>query len=85
MSARRGAATCETPAELSDDEQPRAALVRVLSEGPPPAEYVPRRSGYGAGTRDPKGRANALRLILADTASMSAVLSESLVAIETGE
>ena len=43
-----------------------AALVRVLSSGPPPAEYVPRRSGYGAGTRDFPGRANALRLILAD-------------------
>jgi hypothetical protein len=36
-----------------------AALVRILSSGPPPAAYVPRRSGYGAG-------ANALRIILAD-------------------
>jgi hypothetical protein len=43
-----------------------AALVRVLSSGPPPAEYVPRRSGYGAGTKDFPGRANALRIILAD-------------------
>jgi pyridinium-3,5-bisthiocarboxylic acid mononucleotide nickel chelatase len=43
-----------------------AALVRVLSSGPPPAEYVPRRSGYGAGTKDFPGRANALRVILAD-------------------
>ena len=43
-----------------------AALVRVLSSGPPPAEYVPRRSGFGAGTKDFRGRANALRLILAD-------------------
>jgi uncharacterized protein (TIGR00299 family) protein len=43
-----------------------AALVRVLSSGPPPEEYVPRRSGYGAGTKDFPGRANALRLILAD-------------------
>lgn len=45
-----------------------AALVRVLSEGPPPPSYVPRRSGFGAGTRDPRGRPNALRLVLADTA-----------------
>jgi uncharacterized protein (DUF111 family) len=29
-------------------------------------EYVPRRSGYGAGTRDFAGRANALRIIVAD-------------------
>lgn len=43
-----------------------AALVRVLSEGPPPAEYVPRRSGFGAGTKDPADRANALRLVLAE-------------------
>jgi uncharacterized protein (TIGR00299 family) protein len=43
-----------------------AALVRVLSSGAPPAEYVPLRSGYGAGTKDFPGRANALRIILAD-------------------
>ncbi len=45
-----------------------AALIRVLSSGPPPAEYVPVRSGYGAGTKDFHGRANALRVILADVA-----------------
>jgi uncharacterized protein (TIGR00299 family) protein len=43
-----------------------AGLVRVLSAGAPPAEYVPVRSGFGAGTKDFAGRANALRLILAD-------------------
>jgi pyridinium-3,5-bisthiocarboxylic acid mononucleotide nickel chelatase len=43
-----------------------AALVRVLSTGSPPAEYVPRRSGFGAGTKDFVGRANALRIVLAD-------------------
>ncbi len=43
-----------------------AALVRVLSAGAPPAEYVPRGSGFGAGTKDFADRANALRLVLAD-------------------
>ena len=43
-----------------------AALVRVLSSGPPPAVYTPVRSGLGAGTKDFAGRANALRVILAD-------------------
>jgi len=43
-----------------------AALVRALSTGLPPAEYIPRRSGFGAGTKDFVGRANALRIVLAD-------------------
>ncbi len=42
-----------------------AALVRVLSEGPPPA-YVPIRSGFGAGTKVFTNRPNALRIVLAD-------------------
>jgi uncharacterized protein (TIGR00299 family) protein len=44
-----------------------AALVRVLSVGVPPAEFVPRASGFGAGTKEFKDRANALRIVLADT------------------
>ena len=55
-----------------------AALVRVLSAGPPPREYVPVRSGFGAGTKDFRGRANALRLILAD-ATVDSVMTEDLV------
>src|ERR1019366_1016246 len=43
-----------------------AALVKVLSLGVAPAEYRPIKSGYGAGAKDPKGRANVLRVILAD-------------------
>jgi uncharacterized protein (TIGR00299 family) protein len=53
-----------------------AGLVHVLSSGPPPEQYVPRRSGFGAGTKDFPGRANALRVILADVNSPS-VLSEA--------
>ena len=44
-----------------------AALVRVLSAGPPPDEYVPRKSGFGAGMKEFPTRANALRVVLADT------------------
>jgi len=46
-----------------------AALVRVLSSGPEPASYVPRRSGFGAGTKEFADRANALRIVLADAAT----------------
>jgi uncharacterized protein (TIGR00299 family) protein len=44
-----------------------AALLKVLSKGPPPAEYKPSRSGYGAGTRDIKGQLNAVRIILGES------------------
>ena len=43
-----------------------AALVRELSTGAPPAEFIPRASGFGAGTKDFPGRANALRIVVAD-------------------
>jgi uncharacterized protein (TIGR00299 family) protein len=43
-----------------------AALVRVLSAGAPPSAYVPVRSGFGAGSKDFRGRANALRIVLAE-------------------
>jgi uncharacterized protein (TIGR00299 family) protein len=49
-----------------------AALVKHLSAGPPPAEYTPVRSGFGAGTKDFAGRANALRIVLADEDSSAA-------------
>jgi uncharacterized protein (TIGR00299 family) protein len=45
-----------------------AALVRVLSAGPPPVTYVPLRSGFGAGTKDYPKRPNALRIVLAEAA-----------------
>ena len=43
-----------------------AALVRALSSGYTPLEYAPIKSGFGAGTKDPTDRPNALRIILAD-------------------
>ena len=49
-----------------------AALVKVLSSGPTPRTFVPLRTGYGAGTKEFAGRANALRIILADVEGASA-------------
>jgi uncharacterized protein (TIGR00299 family) protein len=50
-----------------------AALVRVLSRGAPPTEYTPLRSGFGAGTKEFTGRANALRVVIADVESVGEV------------
>jgi uncharacterized protein (TIGR00299 family) protein len=49
-----------------------AALLRVLSRGAPPARWRIVRSGWGAGSRDPRGYPNALRLILAVSAAEAA-------------
>lgn len=47
-----------------------AALLRVLSSGPPPARWrVVGAGAWGAGGRDPEGYPNALRLILAQPAA----------------
>ncbi len=44
-----------------------AAILATLTEGRrPPAEVVVRRSGFGAGTRDPEDRPNCLRLVLCE-------------------
>lgn len=45
-----------------------AALLRVLSEGPPPAKWRHVAAHWGAGDRDPAGYPNALRLIIAEAA-----------------
>src|SRR5881397_1397281 len=45
-----------------------AALVRVLSAGPPPAHWRLMKGGWGAGQRDPKHYPNALRILLAELA-----------------
>src|SRR2546421_5861602 len=46
-----------------------AALLRVLSAGAPPARWRLVQSGWGAGQRDPRHYANALRLLLAEQAA----------------
>src|SRR5437879_1864579 len=46
-----------------------AALLRVLSAGAPPDRWRMVSSGWGAGQRDPKPYPNALRILLAETAS----------------
>ena len=47
-----------------------AVLLRVLSSGAPPARWRALQAGaWGAGTRDPSGYPNALRLILAAAAA----------------
>jgi uncharacterized protein (TIGR00299 family) protein len=60
-----------------------AALVRVLARGAVPTRYVPRRVGYGAGSKDLLGRANALRLTLADDVSVGDGSTERLVLLVT--
>lgn len=60
-----------------------AALVRTLSSGPPPASYTPLRSGFGAGTKNPRGRANALRVILAEESTRDGVEIDDLVQLAT--
>jgi uncharacterized protein (TIGR00299 family) protein len=55
-----------------------AALVKVLSLGAAPLEYRPLKSGYGAGTKDPAGRANVLRIILGELDAAQTEGSETL-------
>lgn len=50
-----------------------AALLRALSEGPPPASWRMTGSGWGAGDRDPAGYPNALRVLLAERAAEAGV------------
>lgn len=45
-----------------------AALLRVLSGGAPPDRWRLTRTGWGAGSRDPVGYPNALRVLLAEPA-----------------
>ena len=51
-----------------------ATLLRVLSEGPPPPRWRIQATGWGAGERNPAGYANALRLIIAESADEAGVV-----------
>jgi pyridinium-3,5-bisthiocarboxylic acid mononucleotide nickel chelatase len=50
-----------------------AAILATLTAGkPPPGSFTPRRTGFGAGARNPKDRPNCLRLIAIETAPAAA-------------
>ena len=51
-----------------------AVLLQVLSAGPPPSPWRPLHTGWGAGSRDPEGHPNALRLIVAEAAAEAGVV-----------
>ena len=51
-----------------------AALLRVLSDGPPPARWRLLSNGWGAGERNPGEYPNALRLMLAEEAEEAGVV-----------
>jgi hypothetical protein len=46
-----------------------AVLLRVLSSGPPPAQWRQLASGWGAGGRDPREYPNALRILVGEPAA----------------
>lgn len=60
-----------------------AALIKVLSSGPAPASFTPLTSGFGAGTKEFRGRPNALRIVLAETVAAEGVRVEHLVQLAT--
>ncbi|MGH7591238.1 MAG: nickel pincer cofactor biosynthesis protein LarC [Gemmatimonadales bacterium] len=49
-----------------------AALLKVLSAGPPPARWRAIRTGWGAGARDPQEYSNTLRVVIAEGAAEAA-------------
>lgn len=59
-----------------------AAILATLASGAPaPAEYVPVRTGFGAGTRDPQDRPNCLRVVAIETAPSGG--AQALVLVQT--
>ncbi|HXE61424.1 MAG TPA: nickel pincer cofactor biosynthesis protein LarC [Gemmatimonadaceae bacterium] len=60
-----------------------AALIKVLSSGTVPVSYTPLKSGFGAGTKEFRGRPNALRIVLAEDKAADRVQVEHLVQLAT--
>lgn len=60
-----------------------AALIKVLSSGTVPVSYTPLKSGFGAGTKEFRGRPNALRIVLAEDKAADRVHVEHLVQLAT--
>ena len=59
-----------------------AILTTLASFEPPPAMSAVRSVGYGAGSRDPKGRANLVTLVVGDVEG-EALTSRRMVMVET--
>ena len=66
--------TSDGPASGEATTPTGAVLLRVLSEGAPPARWRMVASGWGAGGRDTQGYANALRLMVAEEAQEAGVV-----------
>jgi uncharacterized protein (TIGR00299 family) protein len=74
-----GMRVSEGPAGCGELTTPTgAALVRTLSRGPWPDGWTPRRTGYGAGTKDFPASPNVFRITLCD-ASGSVTHDEMIV------
>lgn len=71
------------PSESGELTTPTGAvLMRALATRGVPSSYRPVNAGYGAGTKDFKGRANALRVILADVDTVGEAEAVTLLACD---
>ena len=60
-----------------------AAIVAALTNGQPaPSAFTPVRSGFGAGTRDPREHPNCVRLIAAAVHAGSSLAGETLLMVQ---
>lgn len=79
-----GFAVAPGPAESGELTTPTgAALLRALGARPWPAVFVPRRVGYGAGTREFVARPNVVRLVLAELPAQASGAREDVIVLST--